>query len=234
MRLNVITERQTEEQFVKKVLSKYLNISVNARSVLTSTDQGKHRPNRGGLAKYHQVKSDIEKWLKQESRKDCIFTSMFDLYRLPNDFPGFQDVQSVMDPYQRIQRLEDEFYNDVADKRFIPYIQLHEFEALLFVNIRDLQSVYIEHFHQISRLERIKESFQGNPELIDDGPTTAPSKRILQEIPEYKKVIGGTLVAQRIGIQNMRNQCQHFNRWLAKIEEKKHSFSSMSSTNHQV
>lgn len=35
--------------------------------------------------------SDIQTWLKQNSKSDCRFTSMFDLYGLPDDFPDYAE-----------------------------------------------------------------------------------------------------------------------------------------------
>ena len=59
-----------------------------------------------------------------------------------------------------------------------------------------------------------------NPELIDDGADTAPSKRIISEIPEYKynKASAGPLSAQRIGLTVLRERCAHFGDWLGKLE----------------
>ena len=58
-----------------------------------------------------------------------------------------------------------------------------------------------------------------NPELIDDGPETAPSKRILEEIPEYDKVAAGVSVVGKIGLPVLRQKCAHFNGWLTKLEQ---------------
>jgi hypothetical protein len=57
--------------------------------------------------------------------------------------------------------------------------------------------------------------------LINDGFETAPSKRILKEIPEYDKVTAGVSVAGKIGIETLRAKCRHFSEWLAKLEDEK-------------
>lgn len=56
------------------------------------------------------------------------------------------------------------------------------------------------------------------PEDIDDGPDTAPSKRIGGVYPAYRKVIDGELAARKIGIDKMRIECPHFNAWLKRLE----------------
>lgn len=57
------------------------------------------------------------------------------------------------------------------------------------------------------------------PELIDDGDTTAPSKRIIGEIPEYgyQKATAGPLITRRNGIATMRVRCPQFAEWLAAL-----------------
>lgn len=59
-----------------------------------------------------------------------------------------------------------------------------------------------------------------SPELINDGPTTAPSKRIIAEIPEYafQKSTAGPLIAARIGLDVMRARCPNFGEWLGRLE----------------
>lgn len=71
----------------------------------------------------------------------------------------------------------------------------------------------------IQRLKNIVNAF-GSPELINEGNETAPSKRIIKEIPEYKdnKVLIGPTVAKEIGLPILRERCVHFNEWINKIE----------------
>ena len=59
-----------------------------------------------------------------------------------------------------------------------------------------------------------------SPELIDDGPDTAPSKRIIAEIPEYakRKSSAGPIVAERIGLPALRAKCEHFGGWIDRLE----------------
>lgn len=149
----------------------------------------------------------------------AVFTTMFDLYALPEDFPGFDDARRLVDPYQRVAFLEAALATDVDDHRLIPYLQLHEFEALLFCDPEKFDWEYLEHEQAITRLVEIAEAHDG-PELINDDPETAPSKRIVRHIPEYafQKASAGPLIAQRIGIERMRERCPHFAEWLGRLE----------------
>ncbi len=61
----------------------------------------------------------------------------------------------------------------------------------------------------------------GNPELINDGPDTAPSKRIIAEIPEYEgmKSSAGPIVAEKIGLASLQTRCRHFGDWINQLED---------------
>jgi hypothetical protein len=110
---------------------------------------------------------------------------------------------------------------DIRDRLpFLPYIQLYEFEALILSDPEKFSVRFIEHDRQIKRLAELCLSFV-SPELINDGQQTAPSKRIIKEIPEYEgaKASAGPLIAKEIGIKTMREKCPHFNNWLTKLEK---------------
>jgi hypothetical protein len=146
---------------------------------------------------------------------------MFDLYALPNDFPGYEKASSIRDPYEKVSTLEKAFSDDINDNRFIPYIQLHEFETLLFSDLSMLRLEYFEHNKEISQLEKVLVDFSNNPELINENRNTAPSKRIIKLIPEYKgnKVNVGATIASMIGIDHLKKTCSHFNDWILKLED---------------
>ncbi len=220
IRLNFIVEGQTEETFVNRTLRPHLSdrsIYTSALCVMTSQKGG--YTYRGGLNSYAQAKRDIEIRMKQDRNSDARFTTMFDLYDLPTDFPGFEDAAGISQPYQRVQSLEDALATDIADWRFIPYIQLHEFEALLLSDPRKLGSQFEGCEAEIERLAEMACLFC-SPELIDDGSDTAPSKRIIDEIPEYefRKASAGPIVAEQIGLANLRSKCKRFSEWLSRLE----------------
>jgi len=59
---------------------------------------------------------------------------MIDFYALPSDFPNCDACAHLRDPYQRVACVEKALADDIKYHRFIPYIQLHEFEALIFAD----------------------------------------------------------------------------------------------------
>ncbi len=219
IRLNITSEGQTEEYFVKKVLATHLghyNISTDVRSVLTRKDQKKHY--RGGLKSYQKAKKDILMWLKEDNNSESRFSTMFDLYALPNDFPKFKEAKKITDPYKKIEFLENAFKQDINDIRFFPYLQLHEFEALILSQPQELKWEYFDRSGEIEKLIKLSNDI-GNPELINDNPETAPSKRILKLIPEYDKANIGPEITDLIGIETLKQKCKHFNDWIIRLEK---------------
>ena len=220
IRLNFVVEGQTEEAFVNNILAPHLatnSIWASARCVMTKrTARAKHS---GGIPNYAKAKNDIRSWLQEDTNSDARFTTMFDLYRLPNDFPGYEDAMRLNAPYDRVSRLEDALRSDVSDDRFIPYIQLHEFEALLLSDPRKFDVHFLDDETGVRRLTELVSSFE-SPELIDQGNDTAPSKRISNEIPRYarQKPSAGPIVARAIGLPTIRLKCPHFAEWLDALE----------------
>lgn len=220
VRLHMVVEGQTEEEFVNSVLVEHLGrfqIVTDVRCVETSRRGA--IIHRGGTTDYSKAKKDLRLWMKEDYRPDVYFTTMFDLYALPDDFPSFTEAKKCRGPYQRVEQLENAFAKDIEHRRFIPYIQLHEFEALLLADPAKFKFWFVEYADQVNNLVQMCQKFD-SPELINDGEYTAPSKRIIKEIPPYAgaKVSAGPAIAQRIGLAVIRLKCPHFNKWLSQLE----------------
>lgn len=221
VRLHFVVEGQTEERFVKRVLVAHLaamDVFVDVRAVETSHDRRKNKIYRGGLLDYQRAKKDLKTWMQEDQQDESWFTTMFDLYALPDTFPGM-DRPRDPDPHRRVNTLEAAFANDIEHRRLVPYIQLHEFEALLFSDPSKLKSTFLDRTAAVRELVALASTF-ATPELIDDGQATAPSKRIIAHIPEYddQKADAGPKVAEAIGLDVLRTKCTHFGEWLARIE----------------
>jgi hypothetical protein len=225
IRLHILVEGQTEEGLVKNVLAPALgehSVFADAHSITTSRRRGQIF--RGGLKNYEIFIRDLLLWMKQDQQEGCWFTSMVDFYRLPTNFPGYETILPGASALNRVAHLENELAKDVAARigdlpvatRFIPYIQLHEFEALLFSEPRAFINLFPERPDEIATLEGIRAVFP-NPEDINQGYETAPSKRILKVLPDYQKSVAGILIAQSIGLPKIRSECPHFGDWYAKL-----------------
>jgi hypothetical protein len=168
------------------------------------------------------MKNDIIRFLKQEKKSgDVYFTTMIDLYSIHREIPGLAESERYRDnPLERVNFLEQQFAADIQDARFLPYLQLHEFEAYLFADPTWFSYFYDNQEAAITTLIEIANS-HSSPEFINDGPTTAPSKRIIANLPEYKydKVIVGAGVGELIGLPAIRAKCPHFAAWLNRLEQ---------------
>ena len=208
----IIVEGQTEEEFVHTSMRPYLNSLgiYDVRAILVETSKG----HKGGDLKFGRFKKNVENLLKREG--DIIVTSLIDFFRLQKDFPKFEKSIGIIDKQDRVAFLELAIDERINNRRFIPYIQLHEFEGLLFSGKSGIE--YIPKIPEENREElyQIIKSHP-NPELLNDGAKTAPSKRLLSLIPGYKKTFHGPLIALEIGMPTILSKCPRFNSWVQKI-----------------
>jgi nitrogen fixation protein len=149
-----------------------------------------------------------------------LVTSLIDYYRLRNDFPNYNEAKDLQTPEARVVLIETGCHEDINDKRFIPYIQLHEFEALLFAAPKG----FIELFPDLSLANR-RELLEivgkfSNPESINDRPEFAPSKRLERLIPNYKKPLYGGMIALENGFDAIMSKCPRFRNWIEVLLER--------------
>ncbi len=223
--LRIISEGKTEGIFVRDTLQSHfsnLNHNLVTTPILITTKRKHNRIFRGGVTCYTQVRKEIERTIKQAQLHGDIITTMIDLYALPDDFPGYRDSLNKQ-LYDRVEYLECELKKDLGStfddlRRFIPYIQVHEFESLVLVNPDNLSWYFTDHDKQINEL---KSEIAGlEPEMIDDGFETAPSKRISRHLTgfESNKTTVSPVAASKTGIPLLRKNCPHFNKWINTLE----------------
>lgn len=220
IRLNFIVEGQTEEAFVNTVLRSHLaDFAVWSSARCVETSRRRNLKHSGGITNYARAKRDIQRWMRNDRNSDARFTTMFDLYALPADFPSYTDPSQHPNPYDRVKALEDALSTDIADWRFIPYLQLHEFEALLLSDPQQFGTQFPGRSDAIRRLAFAVSLFD-SPELVNGGERTAPSKRIIAKVPEYegRKASAGPIIAAQIGLPVLRSRCAHFAEWLSRLE----------------
>lgn len=138
--IHVLCEGQTELRFVEKVFKPYLmtqNVT-SVKGILVTTNKKKNA--LGGMVSYQHAENNLNILLslKDNAHEHHIFTTMFDLYALPSDFPGYETAMCIADKYERVAALEAAYSLKVGDNRFVPYIQLHEFEALVLCGLNYL------------------------------------------------------------------------------------------------
>ena len=218
----VVVEGQTEQTFVRDVLAPEMAYK---KIYLYPALIGKPG-HKGGDIRFERAKVDIGKFLKQ--RPDIYVSTMFDYFRIDENWPGRDIVRqkiengAVLSAAEKANTLETATLTRIkklfpdcdVESRFVPYIEMHEFEALLFSNAEILaQKIGVG----IDLINNILAEYNG-PEEINDDPVKAPSKQLEVFNPAYRKVAMGKTIADSIGIQEMRNQCPHFNDWLTRLE----------------
>jgi hypothetical protein len=216
-RVVAVVEGQTEQGFVRDVLAPVL---VTRNVYLTARLVGKPG-HKGGDCRYPRAKQDVLLLLRQEP--DTVVTTMFDFYALPDSWPGRTEARQAPFPRKAAiveAAVKEDILHELGpsfdESRFHPYIQMHEFEALLFSQPARICAVLRSPGSE-ANVQAIRDAFQ-NPEEINDDSTTAPSKRLCKLFPGYRKRTNGLIAAQRIGIDAMRKSCPHFAEWLKMLE----------------
>lgn len=222
--VNIIVEGNSEENFVNDVLVKHfaaMDIYVSARKIRTGWDKLNKKPAKGGMLKYSKFRNDVIRWIgSDKGRPNTYFTSFIDLYAFPKDkdSPYKEAIQRISNPYDKIKALENAIKDNIGNATFIPYVQLHEFEAFLLVEPDRLLTMYPDNRSGINKLKT--NIGKTAAELINESPETAPSKRIIKNIPAYEgqKAQVGPMIAEDIGLTKLRESCPHFNEWITKLE----------------
>ncbi len=211
----VLVEGQTEEKFVKEVLAPYL-----AEKNIFMTPIVLSKPGvKGGDVKFSRAKKDIGLHIKQ--RNDVWITLLIDFYGI-KEWPGLEEASSKSlhtDKSNSINRATMDELNKLyseyrIEERFIPYISMYEFEALLFSDAKILsEKMNVDIFEILKIINQC-----GEPENINNNPNTAPSKRLEKLSDRFKKTTTGIDIAKSIGIPKMREACTLFNEWLNRLE----------------
>lgn len=215
-RIVIIVEGDTEEAFVNTMLQPYF---IN-RNIVVSCFKIKHT--KGGLTKYAHFKKDI---IKIVYETNAVITSLIDFYALPNDFPKYAEATPIVNKTDRLQFLENAIKENIeqtqgkAFPHLFPYIQLHEFEALVFSSIVGIQALFEEDEADITQLKAVINGHD-SPEDINDSPATAPSKRLLNLISGYNKIVDGVLILDEIGLPEIIEKCPRFSWWLNELERR--------------
>ncbi len=214
-RIIIVNEGDTEKEFCKDVLLPHFltqNILIEYPTI---------KKTGGGIVSWDTLKKQIETHLKQDP--SAIVTTLIDYYGLNGKlkFPKWEEAKAIIDINHRISFLENAMKSSLDEAihyRFIPYIQLHEFEGLLFNNITVFDSqIDRNEFTNYEELVKTIEDYP-NPELINDGKETAPSKRLMRLIKGYNKPVFGSILAEAIGLARIRSKCPRFDNWITVLE----------------
>lgn len=215
-----IVEGETEWEFINRLLTPYLTeqgVNTVISAIMITMSGGGH-----GFNSIEHFKNTIEPVL---FRKDEPFiTTMIDHYGINSErkLPGYEECIKGKDMEGRIAKMEEKI-NEVVQKIkpyrfFIPHLQRHEFETLLFAKPNEGFYLYDKKIK-----EEIIELCKSFPSIedINHTPQGAPSKRLEKIFTKYndryEKVTEAVDIAELTSIPSMMEQCPHFKNWIETI-----------------
>lgn len=218
-RVLVLVEGQTEEVFVNQVVAPVLDRQGLhlIPKILTTNARKDGRQFKGGVSSFARLRRDLLRLLGDTGV--AAVTTMFDYYGIPRDFPGLDDAPAG-DAYRRVEHLERALRANLDHPKLLPYLSVHEFEALVLAGPDELAKTLLTTGGDrgLRELRDVLGTVE-SPERINDGETTHPSARLQQWFPRYQKTLHGRLVTARIGLPRLRRACPHFDAWIAKLEQ---------------
>lgn len=212
-----IVEGKTEQVFVESVLAPYLA----QKQIYILATQVSKPGEKGGDVRFVKVERDLGNHLKQ--RANTYVTTLVDYYGV-KEWPGLESLGQNLTPAQIAAHLNQATQDKVnrlfpeqrPAERFIPFMLIHEFEALLFSDSEMLASELGIDEKEVKAV--LAEC--GEPEAINNSLQTAPSKRLdkWSKYGKFGKTTTGISIANRIGIPKMREKCPLFDNWLGQLE----------------
>ncbi len=195
IRLGISVEGSTEREFINRILAPHLQpLSIQTRAV---DIQGKVSLDR--------IKAVLPRLIHSFDH----LSTLYDFYGFTRR--GNHDAASLTTAIA-------ETVPEQWRHRLIPYVQLHEFEALLFA----VPEITVEQLGGSAKsLQKMQQAVAaaGNPEAVNDSPQTSPSHRLFDLFgTAFQKKIHGPKIIAAAGLPAIRAQCPRFDAWIARLE----------------
>jgi hypothetical protein len=215
--LYFIVEGETEQQFINRIVIPYLHqngLKTHIQSLMVTMSGGGH-----GFNSIEHFRNTIKPILNYNNQP--IITTMIDYYGINSEkkLSGFTmcNERNLID--DKIACLENALNEQVQSIQpypfFIPYIQKHEMETLLFANPEvgfELESDAIK-----NAILEVCKAFP-NIEDINNSYQTAPSKRLYKLYKEnnssYQKAADAVDICELTGIEIMIAKSPRFRNWI--------------------
>ena len=198
IRVAILVEGQTEGEFVKRILDGHLS-------------------KRGVLVRDFDLRGRVD--VHKIAREMCLYCQSFNVVTSLVDYYGFRGKKGAT-----VVELEKRVKAEVRKKmprggpcKVYPYVQQHEFEGLLFSDVRAFGKLPDVTDAIVQNLEKRRNRFP-TPEDINNSTASAPSKLIKKVIPTYQKVVNGADLAAWITLAKIRQECKRFNDWVTCLE----------------
>lgn len=181
--------------------------SIEVCKIITNRNLNK----KGGNVNYEYLKNDIRRFVSQGV---SIITTFLDFFRLPTSFPGYTTDGYAIDKVE--SAMHEDLKNSIPNlQTFIPYIQKYEYEALLFSGMEGFYFL-IDNEESLAQIQAINNEYP-NPEDINGGTETSPSKRLMK-IFDYHKVGDSEDIIEILGFEKIYNKCPRFAQWYDSLQ----------------
>ncbi|WP_214107793.1 DUF4276 family protein [Acrocarpospora catenulata] len=212
----VLVEGQTEEVIVRDVIQPEIGGGIWLQPVILKTSRPAGKvPGRGGVSLWKKIENDLKLLLRNPAFD--LVTTLIDYYALPGDTPGMATRPSGS-PYDRVRHVEAAIHEAMGrNPRLLPHLALHETEAWVLAAAERLAT--LTDVPELAKELAAVVAAAGGPELVNDGISTAPSKRIIKLYPAYRKTVDGPLAIADHGLSAIRQVCPHMDKWLTRILE---------------
>lgn len=226
--LIILVEGETEQEFVNRILAPYLvlrGLNTEIRPIMIEKSGGGH-----GYSNIQHLKNTIRPILCRQD--EPFVTTLIDHYGIDSErkLPGYTAITTA-NTEERIRQMElilDKEIQKIKPYRFfIPYIQQHEFETMLFANPEvgfDLEDEKIK-----QDIVALCSEFE-NIETINCTVEGAPSKRIKRIYTankrKYNKVSDAVDIIELTGIEKVLEKCPRFKNWVELLESTLNSINS--------
>ncbi|MEC3981074.1 DUF4276 family protein [Amycolatopsis sp. H20-H5] len=214
-RLHLLVEGQTEATVVRETMLDHFQAEgwlVTWSMIRTQRSTGAHR---GGVSSWAKIHRDVKELLGGKNLH--VLTTLFDYYGFPEDAPGMP-TRPAGSAHDQVAHVEQALAATVGDRRFLPHLVLHELETWVFAAADQLAELRGE--PELANRLKADCLAAGGAELVNNGPKTAPSKRLTSYCGDYLKTVDGPLAINDLGIKALKKQCPHFAAWLDELSSR--------------
>lgn len=217
--LIILVEGETEQEFVNRILGPYFvsrGLNTEIRPIMIEKSGGGH-----GYSNIQHLKNTIRPVLNKAD--EPVVTTLIDHYGINSErkLPGYTAITTT-DIEERIHQMEEILQTEIQQLKpyrfFIPYIQRHEFETMLFSNPKEgfdledekIKADILELCANFASIEDINCTAEG-----------APSKRIGRiyeaQHKKYNKVSDAVDIIELTTIETVLEKCPRLKRWVESL-----------------
>ena len=206
----IVVEGRTEERFVEEILQVFVGNDVWLRPIVAHTKRIAGRKAKRGGAAWTHYRSHLRSLCSQPQW--WAVTTLIDLYGFPADIQLAESL-GTSGGHAAAAQLCEVMAREIGDTRFLPFVMVHEFEALVIAAGARLPSVFGK-ARAAHEFQKLLAEHDGNAELIDSHPHSSPAARVEGIIAEYSKVRDGIDIIERAGLRSCLHACPQLAEWI--------------------